>query len=94
MCWQCGNGIGDRGMICGNCKRDIGLVELWPYDCSCGYHQLNEAGDGHLNDTSGWRWGDMVAHVTDKLGIPKCGGCKQRQRALNSLGEAVHRKLS
>ena len=29
--------------------------------------------------------GDTIAKVTDKLGIPKCGGCKRRQKKLNKL---------
>jgi len=27
--------------------------------------------------------GDIVAKATDKLGIPKCGGCAKRQEFLN-----------
>jgi hypothetical protein len=29
--------------------------------------------------------GDVVARVTDALGIPKCGGCAKRQELLNTL---------
>jgi len=31
--------------------------------------------------------GDKVKKVTDALGIPQCGGCKERQAALNRLGD-------
>lgn len=29
--------------------------------------------------------GDVVARVTDAVGIPKCGGCAKRQEMLNKL---------
>lgn len=29
--------------------------------------------------------GDVVKRVTDFLGIPQCGGCRQRQETLNKL---------
>jgi hypothetical protein len=29
--------------------------------------------------------GDVVARVTDALGIKKCGGCAKRQKKLNDL---------
>ena len=31
--------------------------------------------------------GDGVKKVTDALGIPQCGACKERQRKLNELGD-------
>jgi hypothetical protein len=33
--------------------------------------------------------GDMVATVTDVLHIPKCGGCRERQAALNAFGRRL-----
>ena len=27
--------------------------------------------------------GDTIKKITDKLGIPQCGGCKERQKILN-----------
>ena len=33
--------------------------------------------------------GDMVATVTDMLHIPKCGGCRERQAALNAFGKRL-----
>ena len=29
--------------------------------------------------------GDTIKKIMDKLGIPQCGGCKQRQEILNRL---------
>ena len=30
-------------------------------------------------------FGDTIKKVTEALGIPQCGGCKQRQDALNNI---------
>ena len=29
--------------------------------------------------------GDTIKNVTDRVGIPRCGGCKKRQEKLNKL---------
>jgi hypothetical protein len=31
--------------------------------------------------------GDLVKHLTDALHIPQCGGCKERQDAMNGAVE-------
>lgn len=37
--------------------------------------------------------GDVVAAVTTALGLPPCGGCKDRQAALNAVTPAPVRAL-
>jgi len=85
-------------MNCHNCGLFIGTVDfsIGPHHCPCGFVQLDEEGTGYHNDPSGglWRWGDLVAQVTTKLGIKPCGGCGRRQRLLNRAGAAVREKLT
>ena len=39
------------------------------------------------------RWGDRLAALTKRLGIPPCTGCTKRQQALNRLSAAVRYRM-
>ena len=47
-------------------------------------------GEKIIKKTDNWglgslRLGDKIASVTNALGKPQCGGCKQRQQTLNNM---------
>jgi hypothetical protein len=65
--------------------RDKGLKAVLPDEFLSSLAEkqdlLNE--DNELSRITGI--GDILARITAGLGIPPCGGCKERQEALNKL---------